>query len=109
MSRVAICYCGEPLISTFMFSGAEYFCVRCGASLGMFDTESKEMTPELRKRAEANEKKWHSISKGLLTGGVMFRNCDTCSKENTPHLNHATQEELQAHKKALKKLERIGE
>jgi hypothetical protein len=91
-----------------MFSGAEYFCVECGLTFGMFGTEREDLTPELKKRHAKNERKWKPINKGLLTGGVMFRWCDECSKTSDAHLNHATPEELEAHKKALEKLEKIG-
>lgn len=107
MSKIAICNCGSPLISTFMFSGAEYFCMECGSSYGMFDTDRVDSNPELEKRHKRLEAKWEKISKHLLTGGVMFRSCDTCTEKREAHINHATEEELKLHKAALKKVEKV--
>lgn len=107
MSRISICNCGAPLVSTFMFSGAEFFCVECGNSLGMLDADRVEETPAMRKRADRNKKKFDSISDGLLTGGVMFVSCDTCTKTSEPHINHATPLEIAKHKAALKKVEEL--
>lgn len=104
--KIAICSCGAPLIYTFMFSGAEYFCIECGSKYGMFDTESTEVTPALKKRSTANKAKWSAISADLLTGGVMFRSCTKCDKGDS-HLSHATPEEVKKHEKALKKLREI--
>ena len=103
-NRISVCNCGAPLISTFMFSGAEFYCIECGSHFGMFGVERKQETPELKKRLKKNEAKWEKMKKGLLTGGVMFTWCDTCSKTNEPHLNHATKEEITAHEQALEKL-----
>lgn len=107
MGKIHICYCGEPLVFTFMFRGAEYFCVRCGSKLGVMDSLTQDKTPELSKRLTLNKAMFSRLSKGLLTGGVMFTGCNTCSKQDEAHINHATQEELTAHEKALKKLKKI--
>lgn len=102
--QISVCRCGAPLVYTFAFSGAEYFCVECGRKYGMFDAEQEDATPEIKKRLKRNEKRWVTMRKGLLSGGAMLRDCDTCSQNNEPHLSHATELEKTAHTKAMKRI-----
>ena len=46
--KIAICYCDTPLIWTFVFSGAEYWCPSCGNNYGMMGVKKVELTPELK-------------------------------------------------------------
>ena len=105
---IAICDCGAPLIYTFAFSGAEYYCIECGSTHGMFEIGRAKNTPKLAQRLKQNEKKFEVARKGLLSGGVMFRNCKKCDKTNEPHLRHATKKEVAAHEAAIKRLNELA-
>lgn len=41
---------GEPLMSTFEFTGAEFYCQVCGGRFGFLSPTAKEPTPELQVR-----------------------------------------------------------
>ncbi len=105
-TRLAVCNCGNPMIYTFAFSGAEYYCLACGNSCGMFDTRKTDATPELTKKLKADEKKFKTVNKYLLSGGVMFNSCEICSKKNEPHILHCSDAEKENHRKAMAKLKR---
>jgi hypothetical protein len=100
--RISCCpNCGTPLIFTFAFSYAEYYCLRCGGKFGMFDVGAKDATPELAARLEELQAEWDEHASGkLLSGGVMLRACETCTTTGKPHLGHATAEEKAEHETA---------
>lgn len=94
---------GTPLISTLLFSGAEFYCLECGTKYGFLSPRPAEATPELDARYEQVKAEWDEITGGkLISGGVMLRDCATCTKEYEPHWNHATDEEKEAHEEALR-------
>ena len=64
-AQLGMC-CGTPLVATFVFSGAEYYCVRCGSTYGMFDVPRKIETPALREERERNSAAFDSVAKGAL-------------------------------------------
>jgi hypothetical protein len=45
-------HCGDPLISTFRFPGAEFYCVACEATFGFLAPVGKPPTPDLEARYE---------------------------------------------------------
>ena len=61
-----------PLISTFAFSGAEYWCPFCGQASGMFGGKTVESTPELEQRLI----KYKEESKEYL-GALSTRACSS--------------------------------
>lgn len=105
MSRIAICYCGKPVVSTMHFSGAEYYCIDCGAQLGMFDAERVESTPRLDRLKANRDKKWESVASKLITPNSWRRSCDKCdSGKGEYHYMHTTLEEQSDNEVARKKL-----
>ncbi len=104
--KIAVCYCGNPLIYTFAFSGAEYYCLDCGNTFGMFDTDRKTATSELIKKLKADTRKFKTVNKHLLSGGAMIRDCEICSRESEPHIYHCSEEEKKNHQKAMAKLKK---
>jgi len=107
--QIRCCTCGNPLISTFIYSGAEYYCIDCGSSYGFFDGyKDVDETQELNKRGEENLKWFLDIRKDLIGGGMKIRGCKKCD-EGGYHLHHASDDEIKKHKEAEKKLsERIN-
>jgi len=99
---VAVC-CGTPLIWTFMFSGAEWFCRKCKSNLGMMNAESILATPELLKEKKENNLWFDEIAKDCVPRGCRFAKCEKCDKGEY-HIFHATLEEKEASKKAYSKL-----
>jgi len=65
-----ICSCGKPVISTFSFSGAEYWCWSCGKTEGMFcGLDTREITSD--ELQELKLKKEQAI-KFLRARGVKY-------------------------------------
>lgn len=59
-----------PLISTFAFRGAEYWCPCCGALYGMFDDGPIEV--ESTKELEEAKKQWKEKSDDFLGAKATF-------------------------------------
>lgn len=102
--KVAMCTCGEPLVCTFHFRGAELYCLSCGCTYGWFGPEGKDETPELLARMEAIKAEWGPIAQALLTPGSWRQDCPACGPDN-PHIDHATDDEKAAHEDALAKMQ----
>lgn len=103
--RIAVCSCGSPLIFTFAFSGREYYCLDCGRQEDIF-ADRVPTTARLRKRLSKLQEEWAKIGPRLLSGGVMLKDCLTCSMTGEPHIRHATDEERAAHTAAMERLAR---
>ncbi len=96
-------HCGTPMVATIMFSGAEYYCVICGETQGIFGpAETVPETRELIDGAERNDKLFKQAAGDLIPMGAMFPNCEQCRKEQ--HGNHASQEDLKKSDEAHKLL-----
>ncbi len=102
MKTIAIC-CNTPMIWTFAFMGAEWYCRKCGASIEMMNADTVDATPELEKQKKENEKWFHGIMKDYIPGGAFYKSCDKC-KGNEFHSMHATETELKESKEALSRL-----
>lgn len=50
--RMAMCKCGEPLISTHAFCGAEFWCGVCGKQYGFLDAPRKDVQDDMVDRKE---------------------------------------------------------
>lgn len=72
--EIRICNCHDkevPLIWTFAFDGAEYWCPYCGYTCGMFGAgKVVKLTPELKQ----SQKEWIKKTKPFLTA-VSTLNC----------------------------------
>lgn len=80
---------GEPLVFTFEFPGAEYYCVMCEGKEGMFGKRA-ELTPELEQKYLKNSRQYdeeravrlgRSMPEAPKVGdqGVMAPVCCSCS------------------------------
>ena len=103
--EIVVCEnCGSPLLNTFIFSGAEKLCLNCGASRDMFFGTRVPETKELKDLQKKIEEYFEPIAKNILSGGCMHRGCKKCEEEREHHINHATDEEKELHKKAFQLL-----
>lgn len=105
MTKIAMCRtCPDtPLISTFHWPGAEFYCLDCGAHLGWLEPCGAAETPELLARLRALEAEWkENAGPKLLTQGAWLRGCPRCDAERDyNHAGHATVEEHAAHEAAV--------
>lgn len=104
--RIAVCKCENPMVFTFAFLGAEYYCLDCGRTSGFF-TDRVEATPELIKKLKSDTQKFKRIMKDHIPYGCWFTDCKLCEKHKEYHYHHATDKQKEASKKALEKLEAL--
>jgi len=102
MSKVAMCRdCNVPLVMTFAFRAAEFYCLECGRTYGFFGPSPADETPELLGDMRAREAEWEEhAGRHLLTVGARRTDCSTCSTNGEDHVAHATDEERAADKAA---------
>lgn len=58
-----------PLVSTLIFSYAEFYCLECGGRYGFLEARAEEETEQLRERREANLRAWKDLSAGICVQG----------------------------------------
>ena len=104
---LALCRgCHAPLISTFAFPGAEFYCVECGRTCGFLNPMRGDGDdPQLQERYEGLKVEWdENAGEKLMPGGAFWqRGCEGCESEEgrrLGHWEHATDEEREADKKA---------
>lgn len=103
--EVAVCpYCGEPLLWTFIYSGAEWYCLRCGYSCGMFGEKRAEATPELKMRRVLYKRVFNTIAKDIIPAGAYYDKCDKCKPGGAWHVAHASNREKVKDKEARRLL-----
>lgn len=106
MSRVAMCPdCERPLISTMIFSKAEFFCRKCKRTLGYLEPDPAEDSPELQAIIDADEKWFRPIASKCMPIGGKLRTCDKCrTTGDYSHADHATEQEKKDSKAAYHEL-----
>ena len=105
-NTIAIC-CGQPLIFTFMFSGAEYFCMSCKSKYGMLGVPDRvEATEELHKKSRELDDEFSAIAKDCVPVGCKINGCPECDKAGSGvyHTHHMTDEQHEASRAAYKRL-----
>ena len=107
--KIAICKnCGEPLNSTMMFSGAEYYCLNCSSTYGCFNIITKDKTKELKYTKEVYENVFKSLYEYITPYGCYKRKCDKCKEMNEYHSQHLSEKEIIQDKIARELLNKIG-
>ena len=94
MDGLLAVHCGTPMVGTIMFSGTEFYCVKCGATQGIFGTTDTESTLELQDELQKNEKKFEAIAGDLIPAGAQFDRCGICQEKKEDHRLHASQQDL---------------
>ena len=95
--------CQFPLLYTFLYDGAEYYCLNCQSSVGMMGAGNDvPVTPELKAKYRVAKDVFGALTKHLLGGGRFTRDtCKKCKVGIDPyHGNHLTEEEKQQDKVA---------
>ena len=101
---IAVC-CDTPLVSTMIFSKAEWYCIKCRTALPLFNAERINWTPELEKKSEANDKWFREVTAGYIPPRCFMRDCQKCdTSRDEYHIDHATKEELEKSKTAYANL-----
>ena len=90
--KIAVC-CNSPLVFTFVFSGAEWYCRTCKGAFGIFDVEYIPVTPELVDERDRNKALFLSIAKDVIPRGSRRINCELCANGEY-HANHAAEDEI---------------
>lgn len=107
MTQVATCLTdGAPLVSTIAFRYAEFYCLECGTSTGIFGpaVKGEDETPELLAKMEAATAEWVTLADGLIPEGGRLKDCSCCEK-GEDHVVHARESELEAHDAARRRLD----
>jgi len=96
-------HCGTPMISTLMFSGAEFYCIRCGKTQGIFGSAGiLPWTAKLGEEAKLNKGIFNQIAAACIPVGCRFPKCKKCDGQD--HLLHASNEALNKSSEAYKLL-----
>ena len=104
--KINVCNsCKNPVVGTFMFSGAELYCPSCGAKGDIFWGELVEVTPELKEKQKLIHRKFNEAREHVHSGGGMMKDCRKCNKE--AHQYHLTKKERALHYKGIKLLKEM--
>lgn len=107
--EIRICECGGPMMWTFLFDGAEYFCLNCHGSFGMLGAgKVVPLTPELKARQRVANDVFKALRKHLMGSGAYQRtDCKKCKNSDEYHPHHATAYEKAKNDEAKKILKVI--
>jgi len=110
MAEKEIMVCNDheaPLIWTFMFTGAEYFCMAGNHAGGMLGTGHRvPLTPELKEQYSLYKRRWGQLRRHIVVSRFWLKGCDRCADgKGSAHIDHLTDEEKRRSKMALAKLE----
>ena len=101
IKEIRVCDCGAPLHWTFLFDGAEYFCMNRGAIEGMLGAgKMVECTPERTARQKVTTDVFKTLRKHLIgSGGFTKSNCKKCKEgKDKYHTQHLTESEKEREK-----------
>lgn len=105
MKEIRVCDCGAPLHWTFLYNGAEYFCMNCHGSFGMLGAgKVVERTTERIVRQRVATDVFKALRKHLIgSGGFTKSNCKKCKDgKSRYHTDHLTKSEVLRDKIATK-------
>jgi len=101
--------CRHPLLWTFLFDGAEYYCLNCGGKTGMMGGgDDVEATVKLKAQQRVYKGIFGSI-RGYALGSGRFQRitCKRCKDRNEYHGLHTTEFEREKDKVASLFLDRL--
>ena len=100
--------CQIPLIWTFFFAYAEYYCLNCGDHEGMMGAGDRvKATPELKRQLRRLTKLWKAIAHRMNPLSSYTRgDCKKCSVE-CDHRLHLSRKEKLEHKAVMPILESL--
>ena len=97
----------EPLISTFMFMGAEYYCLWCGWTGGIFDGERVKRTKELAYKDKLYKAIFRLLQKDIWFPGAYKADCPKCASPRTAENYHCNHADKDKHRIAHETLNRL--
>lgn len=93
--------CEAPIVSTFAFRGAEWYCLDCGKTVAWFSEISLPNTKRNRERLAKREAEFDPIAHALLVPFSKLRDCDRCQANfDDDHCLHVNEAEIEADKQA---------
>ena len=98
--------CGEPIISTFLYNGYEYYCLWCGERYEFFNDCVKTTSKKYLVKQKINENIFKIIRSKINVNGQKS-NCKKCKNLNEPHCFHLTNKEILENEIALEYLNKI--
>lgn len=85
--------CAVPVVCTFAFRRAEFYCLDCGRCLGWLDPDSAATTPALLADSEARAREFEeNAGRHLIVSGSRLDSCEKC-KAGEDHPLHVTEAE----------------
>ena len=108
--EIKICSCGAPILFTFLYNGAEYFCMNCHSSEGMLGAgKNVDSTIELRAESKVVNKVFKSLRPFLIGDGCFQRTgCKKCKGTGEYHTQHLTKREKTENQIAEKMLNQLN-
>lgn len=94
MSRIACCpHDGAPLIATFVWAKAEFYCLDCGRRYGWLSPTPGD-GPALEAKLAEYQAEWdeHAGPHLRLIDSARFQDCPKC-QEGQDHMEHLTDQE----------------
>ena len=99
--RGVVCQCGNPLISTMLFSGAEFFCCECKAMVGFINAERVDNPSEELIEKHRTDLAWfREAARDYIPTGDRLSTCEKCRNGEGDHIDHVTEEQLQKSREA---------
>lgn len=65
-----VMHCGTPMVLTIMFPDAEYYCGKCGISLGLFEASHIDESTKLLNEFKKNERAFNKIAGSCIAPQV---------------------------------------
>ena len=100
--------CYNPLIFTFIVPGAEYFCMSCKGSFGIFYGIRTPHTKELQKQYNELKAQFDKASEHFVPGGCTKEGCIKCTRQKEAndkyHIWHLKEDEMKLHLEAKEQL-----
>jgi len=85
-------HCGTPMIYTLIFRGAEFYCIKCGYTKGMFNIMEQVATDKLFRERKENCDLFAVASIDCIPSGTHLDSCEKCQQEE--HRMHVGKEAL---------------
>lgn len=102
--RYTMC-CGLPLVSTLLFSGAEWYCSKCCNTYGFFDVPRVvDANPKIKAQHTTLTDKFHELANACVPRGCYMKDCARCKANDGEHHTHLTDDEREASDAAYQKL-----
>lgn len=97
--------CSKPVVWTFMFSGAEWYCLFCKWRGGMLFAERKPHHWKTKQLKEKIEAEFNRIRKSIIPPTAWMKGCAKCEEGKEYHILHVSSDLRKESEAATKELE----